>query len=42
MLLGFLARILVLTEMISLLRSVLCSAMADFLVGTGVYVGGVP
>lgn len=30
------------TELIQLLSAVLCSAMANFLVGTGEYVGGVP
>ena len=30
------------TELIQLLRAVLCSAMANFLVGTGGYVEGVP
>jgi len=30
------------TELIQLLRSVLCSAMANFLLGTSGYVGGVP
>jgi len=30
------------TELMQLLRSVLCSSMANFLVGTSGYVGGVP
>jgi len=30
------------TELMQLLRSLLCSAMANFLVGTSGYVGGVP
>jgi hypothetical protein len=30
------------TELIQLLRAVLCTAMVDFLFGTGGYVGGVP